>query len=342
MKLLAIVPAYNEEAGIHDTLTSLLSQTRKPDTVVVVANNCSDRTVEIARTFPVRVINMTRNPDKKSGAMNMAWSWYSHDHDLVFTMDGDTTLEPDTLEMLEKDLLSSDDIGAVTARYWAKESKGLARRLQRLEYARFDDNRELREWKVQVASGAAVMYRQTALLSVCDLHERAMPWDTSSLIEDYAMTLDIKTVGMRAMASADAHVYTDTPATFRELWAQRLRWGRGGVDEVRKRGWTRATRRDIGSYGLFGLSTFMRILFLVYIAFMIAASTPYQFALIGLVPMILMYLDRVTSVSRLADKTWPDRLLVHTVLVEDLYGFFLETCTIMSIIKSYRSSQQSW
>lgn len=339
---IALVPAYNEEAGIAQTIESLLNQTRRPDLVVVVANNCTDRTVEIARTYPVQVVDMWRNPDKKAGAMNFAWEQYAAGHDFVFTMDADTELAPDAIEHLVADLEADRGLGAVCARYWAKPGEGLVWRLQRLEYARFDDTRDLRGWKVQVASGAAVMYRNEALRQVCRDLGRSTPWDGTSLIEDYALTLDLKTVGWRVAASSTAHVHTDTPATFSELWHQRLRWCRGGIDEVRKRGWTPATRRDIGAYGFFGFSTLMRVLFVVFLVLLLVNDGSWRFALVGLIPLAVMFLERVTSFMRLSGKSWRDWSVVVVVLVEDAYGLFLEACTFKAIYNSLRTRRQAW
>src|SRR5215210_2811674 len=48
-KVLVIVPAHNEEDAIGACVESLLRQSRRPDRIVVVADNCSDRTAEVAR-----------------------------------------------------------------------------------------------------------------------------------------------------------------------------------------------------------------------------------------------------------------------------------------------------
>jgi biofilm PGA synthesis N-glycosyltransferase PgaC len=45
------VPAQNEQESIARTIKALLSQTRQPDRIVIVADNCSDRTVQIAHSF---------------------------------------------------------------------------------------------------------------------------------------------------------------------------------------------------------------------------------------------------------------------------------------------------
>src|SRR5687768_4238232 len=68
-----IVTAYNEEASIAITLTSLLQQSTPPEKIIVVVDFSSDRTGEIARTFPsVTVIRPPKNTGSKAGAQNFA------------------------------------------------------------------------------------------------------------------------------------------------------------------------------------------------------------------------------------------------------------------------------
>ena len=62
----------------------------------------------------------------------------------VLTMDADTVLLPDTVAGMARELVDNPMLGGVCARYWAKDGHGLLWRLQRLEYARYDDMRELR------------------------------------------------------------------------------------------------------------------------------------------------------------------------------------------------------
>lgn len=49
-KLVVVIPAYNEEGMIGDTLDALLVQTRAPDAIVVVDNNSTDRTRSIVES----------------------------------------------------------------------------------------------------------------------------------------------------------------------------------------------------------------------------------------------------------------------------------------------------
>lgn len=340
--LMVIVPAHNEAVQIGQTIKSLLSQTMPPGRIVVVADNCTDDTVAIASQYPVIVMETVGNSARKAGAMNQAWLRHGQDAAQILTMDADTTLLPNSIEHMLEGLFELRSRAAVCSRYWTKEGSGLVWRLQRLEYARYDDKREIRGWRVQVSSGAASLYRGPLLHQVVDSFGRVGPWDEASLIEDYGLTLDLKTLGYQVRAAPGSHVLTDTPESFRALWQQRQRWGRGGVDECRRRGWTKATRYDIGAYGLFLFGICMRVLFVVYLTLLILSPLGFALSLIGLIPIAVLWVDRVTSAWRLPGRDRTDVLVASTLLIEDGYGFFLELCTLVAIVRSLRSARQNW
>ena len=56
MKYSVIIPAYNEEKYIGDCLKSLKNQTTPPDEIIVIDNNCIDKTVEIASKYDVTIL----------------------------------------------------------------------------------------------------------------------------------------------------------------------------------------------------------------------------------------------------------------------------------------------
>ena len=70
LRCTVLIPAHDEEAVLAFTLQSLAEQTRPPDRVVVIADNCTDATVEVARTHGVEVYETVGNTEKKAGALN--------------------------------------------------------------------------------------------------------------------------------------------------------------------------------------------------------------------------------------------------------------------------------
>jgi Glycosyl transferase family 2 len=71
--VVVVVPAHNEEAEIRQTLESLFRRTRRPDRIVVVADNCTYANVEIAQSMGVEVLKTIGNESKKAGALIQGW-----------------------------------------------------------------------------------------------------------------------------------------------------------------------------------------------------------------------------------------------------------------------------
>lgn len=56
MKISVVIPVYNEEKLIASCLTALLNQTHAPDEIIVVDNNSTDTSAQIAEKMGVRVV----------------------------------------------------------------------------------------------------------------------------------------------------------------------------------------------------------------------------------------------------------------------------------------------
>lgn len=73
-RITVLVPAHDESDRIVATLDGLRRQTRRPDRVVVVADNCTDDTVALASAAGAEVYETVGNEHKKAGALNQAWA----------------------------------------------------------------------------------------------------------------------------------------------------------------------------------------------------------------------------------------------------------------------------
>jgi poly-beta-1,6-N-acetyl-D-glucosamine synthase len=235
----ALVPAHNEEEHIGATVESLLRQTRPVDRIVVVADNCTDRTVAIARSYAgVEVIETVDNAARKAGALNQGLDHVGRGYAYVVQMDADTELDERFVDEALGELEADPELGGVCSRFFAKDATGFLRLLQAMEYVRYDYIRHFRGGKVSVLSGTGVAFRTSAL-------PPGNPWNEDSLVEDFALTLSLKRRGWKVKAGDRAVVYTDTMPTLRAFWRQRLRWLRGTFEELHREGWQAHTRRDI-------------------------------------------------------------------------------------------------
>src|SRR5437016_5380084 len=62
-----LVPAHNEALGIRATIESLLAQMSPGDRVVVIADNCTDETMQVARDCGAEVIERTELTKRGKG-----------------------------------------------------------------------------------------------------------------------------------------------------------------------------------------------------------------------------------------------------------------------------------
>jgi poly-beta-1,6-N-acetyl-D-glucosamine synthase len=90
------------------------------------------------------------------------------------------------------------------------------------------------------------------------------------------------------------------------------------------------------------VSVFFRALWIAMITLMVVYSVPLAYALIGLIPVAVMWAERMTSAWRLRGRTMRDVLLVAVLIVEDLYGFFLELCAVAAATKCLAGKRQAW
>ena len=88
-----VIPCYNEENGVREVIGRMPGAV---DEIVVVDNNCSDRTAEVARGLGARVV-AEKTPGY--GAAYKAGLKAARS-DLVVTMDGDGTYPPEEIPRL--------------------------------------------------------------------------------------------------------------------------------------------------------------------------------------------------------------------------------------------------
>ncbi|WP_262387341.1 glycosyltransferase family 2 protein [Streptomyces sp. TRM49041] len=259
-----LVPARNEEVGVFTSLASLSHQTRRPDLVIVVVNNSTDRTEEYAHQFandqstpPTVVLNFPNNPHKKAGALNYGLRWLreavggrlSGAVRHVLVMDADTELHPRFIERACKVIASDPELGGVSATcfgrtdLWRNPWQRYLLGMQIIEYGRAA-NRRFRS-DVHTMAGAGSFYRAEALQNLIDWRGEVFWEDHRNLVEDYETTLALKESGWKVTANHLCIAYTDLMPTLRELIQQRERWSRGTVDTLRARGWTKFTWHSI-------------------------------------------------------------------------------------------------
>ena len=116
MKLTIGIKAFNEEQHIAASLASAVEAARALDGEVVLADSCStDRTVEIAKTFPVRIVQLADPTDRSCGA-GAQLAFQHAAGELFYLLDGDMVLDPEFLPAAIDFLERNPDVAAVGGR----------------------------------------------------------------------------------------------------------------------------------------------------------------------------------------------------------------------------------
>lgn len=348
LRLTVLIPAHDEEAVVGSTLRSLGQQSVQPDRVVVIADNCTDRTPEIARDLGVEVVETVGNTGKKAGALNQVLSGLlptTDDADVIMVMDADSTLSPRFLEVALGRLRDDPDLMAVGGVFYGEPGAGLVGQLQRNEFSRYQRLVLRRPGRVFVLTGTAALIRADALEAVAASRGTLVPghrgdvYDTHALTEDNELTLALKTLGAQLDSPSECRVTTEIMPTARALWRQRLRWHRGALENIGAYGLTRATRlywiQQIGlAYGVVALGSYLLMATISLLAADSFVLVPFWLA-IGAVFVV----ERVVTAWSAG---WPGRLVAAPIVLELAYAVFLQACFVTSIAQIAVRRRAEW
>ena len=91
-----LIPAYNAQAWISDTLRSALAQTWEPKEIIVVDDGSTDRTLAIARRFESSQLRVVSQKNQgAAAARNTAYSLSKGD--FIQYLDADDLMAPDKI-----------------------------------------------------------------------------------------------------------------------------------------------------------------------------------------------------------------------------------------------------
>ena len=168
-----VIPAYNVEQTVAQTIESALAQTWPRTEIIVVDDGSTDRTAEIVGRFAPKVKLVSSGNQGLSAAVNLAVQ-QSHG-DYIQELDADDLLCPDKIERQLSALRPGDSKRILL-------SSQLARFYYRTRNARFEHNSLCQdlspvEWFLRKMGENLYMQNATWLVSR-ELVEAAGPWDT--------------------------------------------------------------------------------------------------------------------------------------------------------------------
>jgi cellulose synthase/poly-beta-1,6-N-acetylglucosamine synthase-like glycosyltransferase len=347
VKIVALIPAHNEAEHITATIAGLHGQSRVPDLIVVVADNCSDETASLAHAAGARVFATTDNRDKKAGALNQALARLLpalDDNDQVLIQDADTVLNPEFAASASAALCADSSVGGACARYNSPKGGGLIGMLQRNEYARAR-RMITRRGRTHILVGMASQFWAGHLREVIEARRSGrVPggpevYNRDSITEDYELTLVLRTLGYHTVAPPGCDPQTDLMHTVHELWNQRIRWYRGAMDDLRRFGWTRATAPYILRQVLWAVTSLSPVLFGTYVVTELVVDGRLQWSLPFMLINIVFIWERYVCTRH----EGPSSVLLSVLLVpEMIYESFLTLVFFASLSKSVTNARAVW
>jgi cellulose synthase/poly-beta-1,6-N-acetylglucosamine synthase-like glycosyltransferase len=223
-----LVPAHNEELSIAKTLSSIIPQLKATDRLIVIADNCSDRTADIARQAGAEVTIRTEPSLRGKGYAlehGLEFLEQTQPPDVVVFIDADCQLENDCIDRLAR--RCSQSMRPVQAAYLMNPPRPPQKMASMVAFA----------WKVKDFVRPLGWYR---LGFPCQLAGSGMafPWQvvrstnlgTSHLAEDLKQGLDLALIGKFPLFCPDAVVTSDVITGGKVSRAQRARWEHGSLE----------------------------------------------------------------------------------------------------------------
>ena len=240
-QIAVLVPAHDEEDLIGRCVESLLAQSypRSLYRVIVVADNCSDRTASNAAAAGAEVM-VREQPDARGKGQALRWAMDRvlagpNRPDAVVVVDADSIADGNLLSALEYELAAGHRV--VQADYTviidpaSPRSAMIAAGFLLFHRVRFSGRARLGMAANLVGNG--MLFERSVL--------EAHPWDAFTGVEDLEYSIRLRLAGIGPRFAPAAHVSGPGPSTSAGVDRQRLRWEGGRFNVVATRLWNLVT-----------------------------------------------------------------------------------------------------
>ena len=223
-KFMAIIPAHNEEAVVGNLVESLekLDYPRALYDIYVIADNCTDKTAEVAKKAGAIVYERFDEAHKTKG---YALNWFLQqkieedaDYDAFCIFDADNIVDKNFLKVMNKKLCQGEE---VVQGY--KDIKNPSDTWISAGYAIFYWTMHRFYHLARYNIGLSPLMNGTGFMVKFDI-VKPHGWDTKTLTEDIEFSLKRIIQGEKLGWAKNAIVYDEQPITFKQSWTQRSRW----------------------------------------------------------------------------------------------------------------------
>jgi cellulose synthase/poly-beta-1,6-N-acetylglucosamine synthase-like glycosyltransferase len=223
-RVAVLVPAHNESGGIAETLASIRPQLGVHDRILVVADNCSDDTADVARAHGAEVTERRDTTRRGKG--------YALDHgvrhlapdapDWVLICDADCHLDPGCIGNLVASSLESGRPSQALYLMTSPPGAGMNQRFSEFAWRVKNQVRPLGGLRMNapcqlMGTGMLFAWKDIRSLRLASGH----------LVEDMQMGVDLALAGNPPLFEPRARVTSRFPDTTGSAATQRARWEHG-------------------------------------------------------------------------------------------------------------------
>lgn len=225
-----VIAARNEEAVIGKLIDSINKQDYPTDKlkVFVVADNCTDRTAEIARAHGAVCYERTDLEHCTKGfALNFLFRRIEKDYGITafdgyFVFDADNLLKQDFVSRMNDAFDAGEKI--ITS---YRNTKNFDTNCVAAGYALHWMRTARLESRGRSALNFTTRLQGTGYLVSSELLKDG--WNWTSLTEDREFSAIAVCNGVRITYQHEAEFYDEQPVSFKIAWRQRLRWAKGNL-----------------------------------------------------------------------------------------------------------------
>ncbi|MEA4965824.1 MAG: glycosyltransferase family 2 protein [Oscillospiraceae bacterium] len=235
-----LIAARNEEAVLPYLLDSIAAQNYPAElvTTYVVADNCTDRTAEVAARLGARVYRRFNRTEIGKGyalrylldRIHESGEYENYDAFLVF--DADNLLRSNYLTEINR--TCSDGYEAFCG---YRNSKNYSDNWISAGYALWFLHECVHLNQARMLLGTTCAVSGTGFGFTRALLDRCGGWHFFTLTEDNEFNTWCATRGARIGYCPGAILYDEQPSSFRQSWRQRTRWVQGGMQIARRCSW---------------------------------------------------------------------------------------------------------
>jgi hyaluronan synthase len=234
-----VIPAYNEEDIIADTIRDALATDypREKFEVIVVNDGSKDRTGEIVREIGARNSQVVFIDSKANlGKREALYLGFTRARgEVVVTIDSDTSIDPDCVREIVKPFYDKT-VGGVCGHTQIKNKENFYGKIQESNYFigfHLYKKAESLFNSVFCLSGCASAYRRSIVLGFLEeWRNQHFLGQRCTFGEDRGLTTLMLKSKAKIIYTPAALAATHAPDSFRKLWKQRLRWRRSFFRET--------------------------------------------------------------------------------------------------------------